>query len=174
MDGDKRRKRIIELLECKGEPLSGAVLSRNLGVSRQVIVQDIALLRATNKNILSTNKGYLIYGAPNNREVHRKVMAVCHDDLEMREELYIIVDEGARVLDVIVEHEVYGQISVDLLLSSRKDVDEFMEKIKKNPAKPLKELTDDVHYHTIEAETTDILSAVEDKLKAKQYLISMQ
>ena len=45
----------------------------------------------------------------------KRVVAVKHTDEQMRDELYCIVDAGAKVLDVIVEHELYGQISVDLL-----------------------------------------------------------
>ncbi len=172
MDGEKRRERIIELLNTGNEPLSGTALARKMGVSRQVIVQDIALLRATNKNILSTNKGYLIYGKQEGNLTYKRVLAVKHTDGQMREELYSIVDAGAKVLDVIIEHEVYGQLSADLLIGSRKDVDEFMEKISRNAAKPLKELTGDVHYHTIEAEKEEILDEVERQLKDKQYLIS--
>lgn len=171
MDGEKRRKTIMELLMTEKEPLSGTELAKKLGVSRQIIVQDIALLRATNKNILSTNKGYILYGKEKNIDMYKQVFRVCHSDEEMMNELNIIVDAGARVLDVIVEHEVYGQIAVDLLLRSRRDVEEFMERIRINTAKPLKELTGNIHYHTIEAPNATILKEVEIKLKEKQYLI---
>lgn len=172
MDGDHRRGQIMELLKGGEEPLSGTALAKLLGVSRQVIVQDIALLRATDKNILSTNKGYIIFDGNDRIKSYKRVVAVKHSDGEMREELYTIVDAGAKVLDVIIEHDVYGQIAADLLINSREDVDEFMEKIKGDFAKPLKELTGDVHYHTIEAKEERILIEVEKKLKEKQYLIS--
>ena len=137
MDGDKRRKEIMELLNTEKDPLSGTSLAKRLGVSRQVIVQDIALLRATNKNILSTNRGYILYGKQGDRMTCKRVVAVKHTDEQMRDELYCIVDAGAKVLDVIIEHEVYGQISVDLFINSRRDVDEFMEKLLANTARPL-------------------------------------
>ena len=95
-----------------------------------------------------------------------------HTDEEMREELYCIVDAGAKVLDVIIEHDVYGQISADLFINSRRDVDEFMEKIFGNKVKPLKELTGDVHFHTVEASDEETLDLVESKLTEKGYLIS--
>ena len=129
MDGDKRRKEIMELLNTEKDPLSGTSLAKRLGVSRQVIVQDIALLRATNRNILSTNRGYMLYGKQEDKLTCKRVVAVKHTDEQMRDELYCIVDAGAKVLDVIVEHELYGQISVDLFINSRRDVDEFMEKL---------------------------------------------
>lgn len=167
MDGDKRRKEIMELLNTEKDPLSGTSLAKRLGVSRQVIVQDIALLRATNRNILSTNRGYMLYGKQEDKLTCKRVVAVKHTD-----ELYCIVDAGAKVLDVIVEHELYGQISVDLFINSRRDVDEFMEKLLGNTARPLKELTGDIHFHTIEAESDRILDLVEEGLKEKQFLIS--
>ena len=158
MDGDKRRKEIMELLNTEKDPLSGTSLAKRLGVSRQVIVQDIALLRATNKNILSTNRGYILYGKQEDKMTCKRVVAVKHTD--------------AKVLDVIVEHELYGQISVDLFINSRRDVDEFVEKLLSNTARPLKELTGDIHFHTIEAESDRILDLVEEGLKEKQFLIS--
>lgn len=171
MDGEQRRRKITELLITSGEPLSGSALSVKLGVSRQVIVQDIALLRATNKNILSTNKGYILFAETDGKDRSRRIIAVKHTDDQIQDELYTIVDFGAKVLDVVIEHEVYGQISVDLLISSRKDVDEFLEKIRSNTTKPLKELTGDVHYHTIEADSETALDLAEGALKDKGYLI---
>ena len=156
MDGEQRRKEIIKLLETGIEPVSGASLAKRFGVSRQVIVQDIALLRATDKNILSTNKGYLIYGQQHKSKCKR-IVAVKHTDAQMRDELYALVDAGARVLDVVVEHDVYGQIAADLMIASRRDVDEFIAKIFANKAKPLKELTHDAHFHTLEAENLSLI-----------------
>lgn len=170
MDGERRREIIMELLNTCSEPMSGTSLAGKLGVSRQIIVQDIALLRATNKNILSTNKGYILYGRDDGAKTVKRVLAVKHTDDEMREELYSIVDAGARVLDVIVEHDVYGQIAVDLMIGSRKDVDEFMDKIVSDKAKPLKELTGNIHYHTIEAEKEEILDAAENSLREKNIM----
>lgn len=172
MDGEKRRELIVELLNTETYPLSGMALAKRLGVSRQVIVQDIALLRATDKNILSTNKGYVLYGKQDGGCACKRVFAVRHTDEEMREELYCIVDAGAKVLDVIIEHEVYGQIAADLFINSRRDVDEFMDRILCNTVKPLKELTRDVHFHTVEAEKEEILDLVEARLREKEYLIS--
>ena len=174
MDARARRDKLLEILNTAKTPVSGTALARKLGVSRQVIVQDIALLRATNRNILSTNKGYMIYGAGESGATCKRVFAVKHTDEQMRDELYTIVDAGAKILDVIIEHDVYGQITADLFINSRRDVDEFMEKIlkNKNKVKPLKELTGDLHFHTVEAESEKILDLVETELKNRQYLIS--
>ena len=98
MDGDKRRKEIMELLNTEKDPLSGTSLAKRLGVSRQVIVQDIALLRATNRNILSTNRGYILYGKQEDKLTCKRVVAVKHTDEQMRDELYCIVDAGAKAV----------------------------------------------------------------------------
>lgn len=96
MDGDVRRENIVELL-CKAKkPVSGTELARRFGVSRQVIVQDIALLRAVNKNILSTNKGYILYKPDDETKRVRRIMAVHHTDEQIQDELYTIVDLGGQ------------------------------------------------------------------------------
>ena len=63
MDGKARRQEIIRLLSRTSGPISGSSLSGMLGVSRQVIVQDIALLR-TEHPILATAQGYLLHVPP--------------------------------------------------------------------------------------------------------------
>ena len=172
MDGDQRREEILTILSKAKTPVSGAALARRLKVSRQVIVQDIALLRATDKNVLSTNKGYIIYGQQDGNASCKRVFDVRHTDDQMQDELYAIVDAGAKVLDVIIEHDVYGQITADLYINSRRDVDEYIEKIRAGQAKPLKELTGGIHFHTVEAESEETLEIVQNELKNRQYLIS--
>ena len=170
MEGDVRREKIIDILEKGEKPVSGTELSEMLNVSRQVIVQDIALLRAVNKSILSTNKGYILYREPKakcNRSFH-----VFHDDSRIEDELNTIVDNNGKVLDVVVEHDIYGQITVDLIISSRRDVREFVEKLNANRTKPLKELTGGVHYHTVEADSEKALDVIEEELMKKGYIIS--
>lgn len=170
MSGEERRKQIMDRLSSSDTALSGSALAKELNVSRQVIVQDIALLRAKDKSILSTNKGYICY-RPSLPETYTRIIRVKHSDEQMRDELYTIVDGGAKIRDVIVEHDVYGQITVDLLIESRRDVDEFIERIGSSTTRPLKELTGDIHYHTIDASDNAILDQVEGALKAKGYLI---
>lgn len=172
MDGEARRDKIIELLKNRENPVSGTELSKIFKVSRQVIVQDIALLRAVNKNILSTNKGYLLYIPGDPAEKFRTAVRVKHTTEEIRDELYTIVDCGAKVLDVVVEHEIYGQITVDLYIASRQDADEFVAKIERYRTRPLKELTGGIHLHTIEAGTRDTLDKTVDKLREKGYIYS--
>ena len=168
MEGEKRREEIISCLMKSNQPLSGTELAKTFHVSRQVIVQDIALLRATNKNILSTNRGYILYNPQNPFEGAKRILPVFHTSEKIREELYTIVDYGGKVLDVVVEHEVYGQITADLFLKNRLDVDDFMEKLLKNNSNPLNILTNGQHYHTIEAESEEILDIIEKKTIRKR------
>lgn len=162
LNGNERRKRIVEMLLSAKEPLSGTTLSKALNVSRQVIVQDMALLRASDKNILSTNRGYMIFSSLLSYNTHRRCIKVTHDDSKIRHEMEIIVQCGGKMLDTIVEHEIYGQISVDLVIESMEDIDKFLAK--KPEQKTLLSLTGGVHYHTIEAESEEALNMIEQKL----------
>ncbi len=172
-DGETRRRDMTALLRGSSRPISGSELARTFGVSRQVIVQDIALLRATDKNILSTNKGYMLYHPDHGIGHIKRTMAVQHTDEQMQEELYLIVDNGGYVLDVVVEHEIYGQITADLILKNRRDVDEFIDKMSRIKDRPLKELTGGIHFHTVEAESEEILDRIEEQLKTKGYGIDV-
>ncbi len=168
-EGETRRRNIMRMLGESRQPISGTELAKAFGVSRQVIVQDIALLRAVDKNILSTNRGYVLYAPEAGIHKVKRSFAVCHTDAQMADELYTIVDYGGTVLDVVVEHEIYGQITVDLLLKTRADVNEFLDKLAHVPAKPLKELTNGNHFHTVEAETESILDEITRQLGKKGY-----
>lgn len=169
MEGHVRRKKILELLGAAGEPISGTSLAKEMGVSRQVIVQDIALIRAHNKNILSTNKGYILYFE--NEEMIRRTFPVKHKDEEIGDELMLIVEYGGKILDVVVEHEIYGQITVDLLINNKQDVVEFVKKLNNGKTIPLKELTGGIHFHTVEASSEALLDVIEGKLREKGFLI---
>ena len=171
LDGDRRREEIIRMLTESSRPISGTELSGRLKVSRQVIVQDIALLRAVNKNILSTNKGYLLLEPKQGLGESKKTICVRHTTEQVPDEFYTIVDLGGKILDVVVEHELYGQIAVDLIIASRQDADEFYEKMRNNRVKPLKELTEDIHYHTIVAKNTASIRRIEKALLEKGYLM---
>ncbi|MCM1088372.1 MAG: transcription repressor NadR [Muribaculaceae bacterium] len=170
MEGDKRRKKIMELLQQEYRPISGTELARKLGVSRQVIVQDIALLRASCEEILSTNKGYLLL-QDTGVLPYRKTVKVKHENEEIEQELNLIVDNGADVLDVSVEHPIYGRIMADLIIHNRADVQEFVQKVKENETKPLTILTQGVHFHTITAPREEILNEVEKQLKLAGFLL---
>ena len=124
------------------------------------IVQDIAILKAKNIDIISTNRGYRLLS-----KGIKKVIKVKHDDAEIRNELNAIVDLGASVEDVFVIHKTYGEIRVKLDIKSRRDVDLLVENINSKLSKPLKNLTDNCHYHTIIAENENIFKEVEEQVK---------
>ena len=168
MEGNKRRENIIKILNQRSEPISGGELSKLLGVSRQVIVQDIALLRASDINILSTTKGYLLY--PSDYPRAKRTIKVKHTTEQIEDELCTIVDNGGKVLDVFVIHEIYGEIATELIIRNRQDVYDFVKKVKEKQIVPLKELTAGVHLHTIEADSEKALDRIENALREKKYL----
>jgi len=172
MTGEQRRIKIIHILKETNEPISGTELAKLLGVSRQIIVQDIALLRAVNRNILSTTKGYVLY-YQEEQKVNRCFL-VKHTNDQIEDELCAIVDNGGKVLDVIVMHDIYGEISTGLIIKTRQDVYDFVEKLKNRKTMPLKDLTDGVHLHTVEADSEEILNRIEARLKEKGYLIQIK
>lgn len=163
-----RRELIYEDLNKSRSPIKGSDLADKYSVSRQVIVQDIALLRATGKNVVSTAEGYQIYDAVD--DTLKRVFYVKHDEASLEDELFIFVDNGGHVLNIIVDHAVYGEIVVDLHLKSRRQVKAFIEKTANQGFVPLMRLTDGSHYHTVEAESIEILDDIEAELRKKGYL----
>lgn len=174
LSGEERREKLIKLLEESVSPISGTELAGYFEVSRQVIVQDIALLRAINKNILATNKGYVLFREKEQKNKVQRVICVCHEDKDILKEFECILDFGARVLDCIVEHEIYGQISVELAIQSMEEAKKFLEQLEECESKALNILTGGVHYHTIEAASVRILDAVEHALDEVGYLVKIR
>lgn len=169
MEGVKRRALLVKILLETVEPVSGTELSRLLGVSRQVIVQDIALLRATDINIFATTKGYLIYQSEQPRA--KRIFKLRHTTDQIEDEMCAIVDNGGKILDVQVKHEIYGEIGTELIIRNRQDVYDFVSKVKDKRIVPLKELTDGIHQHTIEADSETTLDRIERVLTEKGYKI---
>lgn len=148
MKADERRNAILNFLQKQSTPLSASVLAEKCGVSRQIIVGDIALLRASGVPISATPRGYILQQeVPLPKTAH--TIACRHIQQDLQKELYAIVDAGCAVLDVTVEHPVYGQIVGELQIFSRFDADLFIKKLEANNAFPLCNLTDGVHLHTI-------------------------
>lgn len=164
-----RRKRILKILSDSPVPVTGSELARRLGVSRQVIVQDVAILRARGNEILATPQGYMLLCQPPEKS-NRTVLAVTHPPARTAEELYILVDSGLKVIDVIVEHPLYGDLRGSLMLSSREDVDRFMTRLKEENAALLSALTGGFHLHTVEFTDIEKLKRAKDLLRAKGFL----
>ena len=166
----QRRRRIIERMRAHRGPLSGAELAKQLRVSRQCLVQDIAILRAAGEQILATPRGYRLPEATRNKQ-HRAVLACRHAPERTEEELQILVDHGVKILDVIVEHPLYGELRGALMLESRADVQDFLEQVKATHAALLSSLTRGVHLHTVEASRPEMISRARAKLRERGFLL---
>ena len=166
LTGAERRKKLIELLREQDAPLSGSTLGRVTGVSRQVVVQDVALLRTEGYPILSTNWGYHL-AEPTS--VTRLVKA-CHSNEETEEELNIIVDLGGCVEDVVVNHRAYGMVTARLGIKSRRDVQLLMERMRTGKSTPLMNITGGYHFHHISADREEILDEIEAALRDRGFL----
>ena len=146
MDAAARRAAILSRLEQTDHPVSAAALAREFAVSRQIIVGDVALLRAGGADIAATPRGYVL---PRDSAALLRTVACVHDREGMARELEIMVDHGCQVVDVVVEHPIYGQLTGQLHLASRYDVGEFIRSVSESSAKPLADLTGGIHLHTL-------------------------
>lgn len=170
LTGENRRIHILQMLKSQPQPLSGTALAKAFGVSRQVIVQDIALMRAENHSILSTNKGYIYRTDGIEDELPKRVIFVRHSTDQVLDEFMTVIELGGRILDVAVEHELYGQIRVDLLIENVQDAQDFVKRLSCCKDNPLKVLTDDCHFHTVSAPSERLLDLIEQEFQAKGYL----
>ena len=168
MHSEQRRAAILQSLERAAGPVSASTLAGEFGVSRQIIVGDVALLRAGGADIAATPRGYVLQDAPNG--VVRQV-ACRHSDEEMEKELNAIVDQGGTVLDVIVEHPLYGQLIGALHLKSRYDVGEFLRRCAQAEARPLSDLTEGIHLHTIACPDEETFARVRRALHELGFLL---
>ncbi|GGB59821.1 transcriptional regulator [Lentibacillus populi] len=169
--GEERRHLILTWLKESDHPLSGKVLADKTNVSRQVIVQDVSLLKAKGEPIIATSRGYVYFSEINNAANFTTIIAVCHRSEDTADELYMLVDRGVSVKNVMVEHPIYGDITGSLMLKNRRDVDAFLHELKSKQASLLSQLTEGVHLHTIEAETQEQLDEAKAALKAAGYLL---
>ncbi len=170
MTGEERRIRIRQMLLQAEAPMTGTALAKELGVSRQIIVQDIALMRAESTMVLSTNKGYLLRPDHVRSSQPKRVFFVRHETERVMEEFLTVIDLGGRILDVAVEHELYGPIRADLLIENEDDARDFVERLAACRDNPLKVLTDDCHFHTVAAPSEKLLDLIEEELRSRGFL----
>ena len=166
MHSDERRRAIAEILRASDGPISASALAERFSVSRQIVVGDIALLRSAGEEILATPRGYV---TPNEAHGLVRRVAVKHTPQEMEEELNAIVDHGCTVVDVIVDHPVYGQLTGPLQISNRYEVGQFIERCEN--AEPLSRLTDGIHLHTLSCPDEAAFARVKDALHALGVLL---
>ena len=167
--GEERRARIVELLEKAPAAVSGGALARELGVSRQVIVQDVALLRADGHSVASTNRGYVLV----RDRRPRRLFKLHHGPREVADELFLIVDMGGTVEDTMVNHRTYGQMSAALGLSSRRDVERFLAELKDSRSSLLSGTTSGYHFHHVVADSEEDLDAIGEALAEHGWLVPM-
>lgn len=170
MTGEQRRNKILEILKNSEKPVSGTFLARELQVSRQVIVQDIALLRAKNNDISSTHRGYVLF----NKTECVRVFKVRHDNHEVEKELNLIVDLGGYIEDVFVYHKVYNVVKANLNINSRRDIQKYLQELESGHSTLLMNVTSGYHYHTVKAKSIEILDEIQDELAKAGFLAQLQ
>ncbi len=166
MKAVERRKAIAKLLLSSTEAVSGGKLSEEFGVSRQIIVQDITVLKGSGYDILSTHNGYIIQRSP----LKERVFKLHHTTEQTEDELNAIVDLGGTVVDVFVWHKVYGKMAAPLNIFSPLHVKQFIEGIRAGKSSELMNITGGYHYHTIRAESEDVLDKINEVLSRKGYI----
>lgn len=166
MNREERIQKLLEILNGAKEPVSGAELSKILSVSRQVIVQDITLLRSKGSDIISTHRGYVIQ----KKDEYTRVFKVMHSDADTEREMSLIVDLGGRLLDVFIYHKVYNVVRAEMNIKSRRDVKNFMEEINSGRSSFLKNATSGYHYHTVAADSEALLDIIENELAKAGFL----
>lgn len=170
MDAKERRIRLLAMLKTAGRPLTGTWLAKELNVSRQVIVGDFAILRAGGTEVYATSQGYVLPIVASEKTM-RVTLACKHEWEKLEQELAIIIDNGGKVLDVIVEHPLYGEITANLMLTSRRELAEFLRKLTTSKAEQLASITGGVHLHTIEVTDCEMLERIKNELKSAGILM---
>lgn len=171
MNGEIRRSEILQKLQNSGRAISGNALAKTFGVSRQVIVQDIALLRAQGIHITPTNRGYLLERSTGRAT---RVFKVIHTEEEVEDELTRIVDLGGTIKDVFIYHRVYGVVRGKLNIRSRLDVSHYMAEMHGGKSRLLSRSTSGYHYHTVMADSEEILDVIQEELQKNNYLAPLQ
>lgn len=168
MKADERRNAIMGILMKEKRAIKGTTLAENFNVTRQIIVKDIAILRAKGNNIIATPDGYMIND--DNSRV-KSIIAVKHNDDEMFNEMEIVVKYGGIIEDVIVEHPIYGEICGALRIKNLNDLNKFRASLEDIKAKPLSVLTDGIHLHTISADSDENMQLIKNELKEKGFIL---
>ncbi|WP_246940806.1 transcription repressor NadR [Bacillus pinisoli] len=169
--GEERRSLLLQWLKTAETPLTGSDLADRANVSRQVIVQDISLLKAKDEPIVATSEGYIYLTSTQEQGLFQEVIVCQHTPEETMEELFIMVDHGVTVKDVRIEHPVYGDLSALVRVSNRMEVEQFLRKLKVTNAPLLSQLTDGLHLHTVEADAKEKITSACLALKERGFLI---
>ncbi|MBY0123940.1 transcription repressor NadR [Bacillus sp. S/N-304-OC-R1] len=169
--GEERRELLLQLLKETGEPITGGELASRTNVSRQVIVGDITLLKARGEPIIATSQGYMYLTQSAMSTSVERTVASSHTPERTEEELNLLVDHGVTVKDVRIEHPVYGDLIASVMVSTRKEVRQFIEKIETTNASYLSELTEGIHLHTLSAASEQKLDEAIKALKNANFIV---
>ena len=170
MNTGERRGEILKILKQTEVPIAARELAGRFGVSRQVIVQDLAVIRASTPGILSTTKGYVMQQDSScTRE-----FKVRHSQDKASQELNLIVDCGGHVKNISISHRVYGRVSAEMDIRSRQDVSEFIQALQNSRSTVLSSATSGYHYHLIEASSEERLDLIRDQLEKAGFLAPLQ
>lgn len=186
---EARRASLLDALRSADAPVSGGQLANTLNVSRQIIVQDIALLREAGANIVATTKGYVLADAAQtaaqnatqtmvqNAEQPAAVLdepartfKLHHEVEQTREELQTIIALGGRVHNVSISHRAYGRITAPLEIADQADIERFINDIESGKSSPLSTATSGYHYHLVSAPSNEALEAIGRALADKGFL----
>lgn len=169
--GEERRELLLQLLKKTEEPITGSELASKTNVSRQVIVGDITLLKARGEPIIATSQGYMYLAQGSMSASVERTIASSHTPERTEEELNLLVDHGVTVKDVRIEHPVYGDLIASVMVSNRKEVRQFIEKIEATNASYLSELTEGIHLHTLTAPSEQKLDEAIHALKKAKFFV---
>lgn len=169
MDGEQRRTLILLELETAEKPVSASRFAGKFNVSRQIIVGDVALLRASGHEIIATARGYLLETEKARQGITLKI-ACQHTPEQTADELQTIVSLGGEIIDVVVEHPIYGELTGGLHIRTTKEVEEFIKAYQNSRASLLSELTAGIHLHTIRCENEEMVTTIKQALEQKAIL----
>ncbi|MCQ2442085.1 MAG: transcription repressor NadR [Oscillospiraceae bacterium] len=169
MNTSLRRAEILTILRRASAPVAAKELASHFHVSRQVIVQDLAVIRASTAGIISTNRGYIIQ----QESSFTREFKVRHTEEMVEKELNLIVDYGGTVKNISVSHRVYGRITAEMDIRSRQDVQEYIQTIGESASDPLGTVTSGYHYHLVEASSEERLDRIEEKLRENGFLVAL-
>lgn len=170
MTTSERRAKILKILQMSSQPVAGKEFAAKFGVSRQVIVQDMAVLRASTPGILSTTRGYSLQ----KELLCTREFKLWHPQEETSRELNLIVDCGGSVKNTSISHRVYGRVTVDMDIHSRQDVAEFIDNLKNSQSSVLSSATSGYHYHLVEAASEERLDLIEQRLREAGFLAPLK
>ena len=170
MTTSERRAKILKILQMSSQPVAGKEFAAKFGVSRQVIVQDMAVLRASTPGILSSTRGYSLQ----KELLCTREFKLWHPQEETSRELNLIVDCGGSVKNTSISHRVYGRVTVDMDIHSRQDVAEFIDNLKDSQSSVLSSATSGYHYHLVEAASEERLDLIEQRLREAGFLAPLK